>query len=259
MGKSFNKYPPKIQKFCELCGSEYFVYPYRKDTAKYCSNKCSNKVIANLPYVKEIISKANIGNKRRHNSISRRFCGCCNKELYNHQKMFCSNKCASMIISKNAERIEKIRKSSLGRRHTQETKDKISFINKGRIRSEKTRQLLREIGKAQALKGQTKVFKPSKSEIYFGKRIKDTYNINLTSSKWIEGRCFDYNYKNYLFELDGERWHRLSYQMENDNLKNKIAERNGYTLYRFKLNRIRDVDNLIEQNKNIFDKIFNKE
>ncbi|MCK9428677.1 MAG: hypothetical protein M0R17_01530 [Candidatus Omnitrophica bacterium] len=81
----------------------------------------------------------------------------------------------------------------------------------------------------------------------------------MKSSKWIGGRCFDYEYQNCLFELDGERWHRLPYQIANDKLKNEIAKRNNYILYRFILNEVQDVNNLIEQNKDLLENIFKKE
>lgn len=37
----------KIQKFCKLCGKEYYVPPYRKDISFYCSQTCSNKDMKN--------------------------------------------------------------------------------------------------------------------------------------------------------------------------------------------------------------------
>jgi hypothetical protein len=259
MSKKFNKYPPKIQKFCELCGAEYFVYPYRKDTAKYCSNKCSGTITGELPRVKRALRKANLGNKYRHNSLPLRFCEYCNKELHTHQKRFCSNSCASKILIKDPERNRKIGEFSKNRIATPETIEKLKLINKGRVRSAETRQKLRVIGLAKAAEGSVVVCKPSKPEIHFGIRIKDIYGINLKSSKWIEGRCFDYEYHNYLFELDGDRWHRLPYQIANDKLKNDIAKRNNYILYRFRLNRVKDVDSLIEQNKELLENIFKEE
>lgn len=35
--------PPSIQLFCQMCGKEFFVYPYRKAIAKFCSRSCGSK------------------------------------------------------------------------------------------------------------------------------------------------------------------------------------------------------------------------
>lgn len=32
----------KIEKICHICGSRYFVFPYRAKSSKYCSRKCSD-------------------------------------------------------------------------------------------------------------------------------------------------------------------------------------------------------------------------
>lgn len=33
----------KISKTCEFCGSEFFVDPHRKDTARFCTKPCADK------------------------------------------------------------------------------------------------------------------------------------------------------------------------------------------------------------------------
>ena len=37
--------PPTIKKRCLICNKIFKVYPYRKDTAKYCSRKCYAKTV----------------------------------------------------------------------------------------------------------------------------------------------------------------------------------------------------------------------
>jgi len=34
---------PQIRKVCQQCGKVFHVYPYRKDTAKFCSKSCGCK------------------------------------------------------------------------------------------------------------------------------------------------------------------------------------------------------------------------
>lgn len=36
---------PKIRKLCETCGKEFFVYPYRKDAARFCRHYCYAKTV----------------------------------------------------------------------------------------------------------------------------------------------------------------------------------------------------------------------
>ncbi len=35
--------PPSIRLQCQCCGKEFFVFPYRKRTAKFCSKSCGSR------------------------------------------------------------------------------------------------------------------------------------------------------------------------------------------------------------------------
>jgi excinuclease UvrABC ATPase subunit len=39
------KSKPKIKKVCEYCGSDFFVYPYRKNVARFCKHECYAKTV----------------------------------------------------------------------------------------------------------------------------------------------------------------------------------------------------------------------
>jgi len=97
----------------------------------------------------------------------------------------------------------------------------------------------------------------SKSEIYFGDSVFKNFNIILQPSIWIQGRCFDYKIpnKNVLIEIDGSWWHSKPIAIENDKLKNEIAEQNGYKLYRFSINSIKEAEKFIQENHNLLAKI----
>jgi len=47
--------PIRFRKFCIICGKEFWVKRYRKDTAKCCSRKCQLIYLQNL--LKKKISK----------------------------------------------------------------------------------------------------------------------------------------------------------------------------------------------------------
>ena len=36
---------PPIRKSCEVCSSEFFVYPYRADSARFCSHACYSTTV----------------------------------------------------------------------------------------------------------------------------------------------------------------------------------------------------------------------
>lgn len=99
----------------------------------------------------------------------------------------------------------------------------------------------------------------SKVEIEFGIKIKEIFNIELESSYWIENKCYDYKVPNkkILIECDGSYWHSLVKAKENDIYKNILAEKYGYKLYRFKLDKIEEIENIINNNKILFLEIFN--
>jgi hypothetical protein len=89
----------------------------------------------------------------------------------------------------------------------------------------------------------------SLSELDFGKVVKEVFGIELINSFLIENRVFDYKIpnKNILIELDSSYWHSSEADRKNDQYKNELAKNNGYILFRFRLDRIRDVRPLIEK------------
>lgn len=75
-----------VNKICEICGKEFWVKPYKKDTAKYCSRKCLGE------------SKK----KKNDNKWIKKICPSCGKEfetLKSKEKKYCSQEC-------NTQRLE---------------------------------------------------------------------------------------------------------------------------------------------------------
>ena len=99
--------------------------------------------------------------------------------------------------------------------------------------------------------------KISKSEIEFGNKIEQIFGVKLESSFWIKNKCYDYKVpnKNILIECDGKYWHSSFKKVKNNEYKNKLAKENGYKLYRFILDKERNVKSLIDNNINLFKRI----
>ena len=105
---------------CKMCGKEFFVKPYRINTAKYCSYECIGK--------SRIGIKASEKTKRKMSE---------NSAHYWKGKKF------------SEEHKEKERQAHLGKKLSEEHKIKISEANKGHFVSEETRVKigLKQIGK----------------------------------------------------------------------------------------------------------------
>ena len=80
-----------VKKICKQCGKEFFVFPYKRNTAKYCSKKCRDK-----SFLKKVLRK----------------CKRCGKEFPAHLSeirrggaKYCSQECRhkprKIIIKKN--------------------------------------------------------------------------------------------------------------------------------------------------------------
>jgi len=104
-----------IKKKCKICGKEFEVLPYRKDTAKYCSFKCYWKSLKGKSVSpKTGFKKGQVGywnGKKRPNMVGKKnglwkggpkkvHCRVCGKEvlrypseLKNGRIIFCSCKC----------------------------------------------------------------------------------------------------------------------------------------------------------------------
>ena len=213
------------------CKKEIKDFPHRK--RKYCSWKCSGEG-------RKIIYKGK--NHPRYGIKFKRSKPAWNKgtHLSEERKQEISAKVLQNVYSlSEQERKEKYGKQNKGRIPTQEQlrKQSISMSNTIKTKGRKGAHV-------------------SESEIMWGKKIEKIFSIKLTSSKWIEGKCFDYLYKNYLIEIDGERWHRTEEQLRNDQLKNKIAEEKGFTLVRFNVNEIKQVDSSIKRDFDRLKEIF---
>jgi len=96
----------------------------------------------------------------------------------------------------------------------------------------------------------------SQSETMFLDMIEAIYKIRITRQFKLGYRYYDGQYGKILLELDGERWHRSDSHKKRDALKDSIAKRHGFTLYRIPLNRIRDIPKVIAEHRQLLDKIF---
>lgn len=260
---SIGLYAGKIEKNCFYCKRLFYVFPSRKNIAKFCSSKCAALCNAVENARKAVITKKGhfYPHPGRRIFVPQKFCAACSKELTRPQarrgQRFCSNPCASSMISWKPSRLRKISKAVKGRVVSLATRQKISISNKGKKRSLEVRLRHRERFMRDAAR--TGFLRRSKAEIAFGKKIKEVYGIRLVSSKKLEGRFFDYCFGKYLFELDGSFWHRTKEQLATDQLKNEIAKRNGYILYRFQLDAAKYVEVLVDRYHELFQEIFKKE
>jgi len=122
----------------------------------------------------------------------------------------------------------------------------------------KSGEKISQIWKEKWANGDVKCFiSPSKSEIEFGNKIKEIFGIELKSSYWLKGKIYDYRvpHNMNLIETDGTYWHSTQKQIENDKYKNQLAKNSGYTLYRFKLDSVNEVEKLVQENYSLLEKI----
>ena len=96
----------------------------------------------------------------------------------------------------------------------------------------------------------------SKASNAFFMELENKYNVVILREIELENRLFDGRWKNNLIEVDGSYWHRTKFQKANDRFKNRIATRNGFILYRFVVDSVRDVPKLIIKYKRKLDKLF---
>jgi len=107
-------YIGKHQISCHECGNIFFVYPYRKDSAGYCSVGCRNRNY--------------IGRESKNNRQIKHICSYCEKTFYvspSSLGKFCSRKCSDkgrdsigywLGKTRNKETNEKISKTLTGRK-----------------------------------------------------------------------------------------------------------------------------------------------
>ena len=95
----------------------------------------------------------------------------------------------------------------------------------------------------------------SKAETKFFNEIEKKYKVSIFRQFVLEGKIFDGLYKNILIESDGKYFHQ---NKENDELKNKIAIDNGYEIFRFEINDVREVERKIKFYENVLNLLFKK-
>ena len=83
----------------------------------------------------------------------------------------------------------------------------------------------------------------SKPEVEFYNVLKYFFGNDLKKSFRLEGKVYDFILKNkLLIEFDGEYWHSLLKNIDNDKLKDDIAVRNGYKIFRVKDSQSKDIE-----------------
>ena len=190
-------------------------------------------------------------------------CLICNNKL-NKGKFYCSIKCQMIGVHRSkgngklykltceyCKKIFNVKKSK---------KDSAKFCSKS-CNISRLNQLYKRNSKNRCMKQSNtlkKLFKSgklnfngfSKSELKFGEEIEKTFNIKLEHSFWLNGKCFDYKIpnKNILIECDGLYWHSKEENKINDKIKNEIAKNNNFDIYRFSINSVNDVNNIINNN-----------
>jgi hypothetical protein len=277
---------------------------------KFCSEKCKNDYLSSLfkGHPVYFIPKKDTS-KREDIVCSNPLCNRLFSALKCSKRKYCSKECTNEHrktllkgTKQSRECVSKRVESMKGFKHTEESKQKMSKVHKGRKawnkgipQTEEQKQKIsktvldniysltrqerkekygkqnigRRITDTQKKKQSFSILKTtkekgrkgshvSKSEIAWGKEIEKIFNIKLEHSKWIKGRCFDYKYKNYLFELDGEYWHSIGKRKEVDILKEKIAKETGYTLFRFSLDSVQGVRGCVRDNYLLLEGIFNE-
>lgn len=98
----------------------------------------------------------------------------------------------------------------------------------------------------------------SKSEKKFLDQVETIYGIEIERQFPLSYRFYDGRYKEHLFEIDGEKWHSSPVHKKRDSWKNKLAVKFGFNLHRIKLNSLKEVPIVLEENKELLEGIFKK-
>jgi hypothetical protein len=249
-------------KICQVCGKDLI-----KQQLNYCSRKCQGTAFSFIkqyhprneetkekirqtlkskgPRSLEICAKIRAGLVGRKASIEERL----------HVSLALKGK-KRPPLSEEAKM--KMGLAKLGKKHTLAHCLAISKGNMGKKHSEETKQKIRAKVFERLARGDYRSFpmSPSKTETSWGRDIKNLFGIELESSFWLQGRCYDYKFNNILFEIDGSYWHSSSIHKQRDALKETIAVSNGYTLYRFSADTPKEALLSIESNKKLLEDIF---
>jgi len=96
----------------------------------------------------------------------------------------------------------------------------------------------------------------SKSEALLFDKLEHLYNVIIERQHYLSYRTYDGKYKKFLIEIDGKKWHMSNKSKANDKFKMQIAQNFGYQLIRIKLNSCKEIDTVLNKNKDLFDRIF---
>lgn len=154
---------------------------------------------------------------------------------------------------------EKLSLAKLGKKLSFEHRQKISEGHKGKKLSEVTRYKISQKALERLRNGNYSSWRqksPSKTEKSWGDLVERIFDITLEPSFWVEGRCFDFRFNNYLFEIDGGYYHSFEESVERDELKNRIAIDNGYIIYRFNADNSKEAVSSIRENMELLQNIF---
>ena len=138
-----------------------------------------------------------------------------------------------------------------GKHHTQESKILISNAWKGRKHTQESKEKMRQ-SRIEYMKTHQINYGISKSETLFLNEIESRFKIKFEKRQfYLGGRYYDAKYNNCLIEVDGKYWHIKDADIEE--IKNRIAIDNGYNLYRFEVNSVKEVENRLLEYKNKID------
>lgn len=93
----------------------------------------------------------------------------------------------------------------------------------------------------------------SNAELEFGNVLKYYFGKDVKTQVKIENKFYDFKIKNLLIEFDGEYWHSLLKNIENDKNKDEIAIRNGYKIFRVKEKECKDIEILLKIKKEAYE------
>jgi len=96
----------------------------------------------------------------------------------------------------------------------------------------------------------------SASEDAFLDAVETMFQVKVFRQFPLEYWFYDAQYGKVLFELDGFRWHSRPKQKKRDVKKDETAKKYGFTLHRIRLDRVRDVKKVIEENRQLLTEIF---
>lgn len=148
------------------------------------------------------------------------------------------------------QRIEKIRISSTGRRHSDATRNKISESLTGKKRTEQSIQNIKnalskitpERREAMTIKmmetqKKNRTSSSSKIEVLILDRLQKEFGVPIERQFRIGRKSFDGKIGNILIEIDGERWHSTPEAVKRDSEKDKLATSLGYIMLRIRIAR----------------------